>query len=63
MSMGGKHKIWTKELDDKLLDEISKGKNLVQLEIAMDMSHSKICNRIKEMGFDNLCDARRVMSN
>lgn len=58
----GRPKIsWTKEMDDKLLAEISKGRTLLQLTIEMDMCVVKIKDRIKAMGFEGLIDARNVM--
>jgi DNA-binding MurR/RpiR family transcriptional regulator len=59
--MGAKHHVWTKELDDRLLAEIITGKNNMQLSISMKMSTKTITKRLKEMGFDNLTDARKVM--
>jgi hypothetical protein len=61
--MGGKYQKWTKELDNKLLEEIAKGRNIVQLEIVMKMSRFTFMKRLKEMGFKNLVDARNVMSD
>jgi hypothetical protein len=61
--MGLKFHTWTKELDDRLLIEIAKGKNATQLENAMSMSYMSILKRLKEMGFDGLRDARDIMSS
>jgi hypothetical protein len=59
--IGSKRVTWTKELDDRLLSEIQKGKSFVQLELIIGTSHTSICRRLKEMGFDGLKDAREVM--
>jgi len=61
--MGTRHHIWTKALDTKLLDAVADGKTNIQLEIVMNMSYKTIMRRLKQMGFDGLLDARRVMSN
>jgi hypothetical protein len=60
--MGCRHRVWTKELDDELLDGVNKGKNFMQLSNLLKMSTVRILNRLKEMGFDGLLDARKVMS-
>jgi hypothetical protein len=61
--MGCKRYIWTKELDNELLEAITNGKSPIQLEVTMKMSYKTIRRRIKEMGFDGLRDARRVMTS
>jgi hypothetical protein len=58
-----KHPLWTKELDDKLLASVAMGKNYIQLENILQLSHPTIIKRLKEMGFDNLRDARKVMTS
>jgi hypothetical protein len=60
--LGHKNYIWSRELDEKLLSEIAKGKNLIQLTISMGMGKPKINKRLKDMGFDGLVDARNVMT-
>jgi hypothetical protein len=60
--IGTKHPIWTKELNDKLLEEISMKKNYLQLEVSMHMSHTTIREKLMEMGFDGLKDARKVLA-
>ncbi|MDF2800246.1 MAG: hypothetical protein K0S61_149 [Anaerocolumna sp.] len=60
--IGKNHKIWNKELDEKLLKEISSGKNSISLQIAMGVSQYTIGKRLKQMGFDGLRDARQVMN-
>lgn len=61
--MRGKVKTqWTKEKDDLLLNSISDGKNLLQLTIIMNMDQRIIRARLKEMGFEDFRDARRVMT-
>lgn len=59
--VGMKQIPWSKELDDKLLEEIAKGKNFLQLTVVMRMSQPTISIRLKEMGFDGLRDARKVL--
>jgi hypothetical protein len=59
---GHKNCIWCKQLDEKLLSEIAKGKTLLQLTISMGMGKPKINKRLKDMGFDGLVDARNVMT-
>ena len=61
--LGKPHQKWNKELDDKLLEEISAGKNLKDIMISMDMSNYTINKRLKEMSFENFNDARNVMTN
>jgi len=61
MRYGFKHTKWTKELDDKLLSEIQKGCNLRQLTMSLNMGPAKIYERLDEMGFEGLKDARKVM--
>jgi hypothetical protein len=61
--MGCKFPIWNKELDDKLLDEISKGTSYIELTIVMKTSYTSIKKRLKEMGFEGLKDARAVMTS
>jgi hypothetical protein len=58
-----KHPLWNKELDDKLLAAVAMGKNYIQLENILQLSHPTIIKRLKEMGFDNLRDARKVMTS
>jgi hypothetical protein len=58
-----RHSMWAKELDDKLLKEIALGKNSVQLTISMDMCYPAILRRLKQMGFENLRDARKVLTD
>jgi len=61
MNYGFKHTKWNKDLDNKLLKEIEKGANYRQLTIRLNMSQAKITKGLKEMEFEGLIDARRVM--
>ena len=54
---------WDKQLDDKLLKEISEGKKILEISTSLKCSSFAIQQRIKEMGFDGLKDARKVMSD
>jgi hypothetical protein len=58
-----KEYVWTKELDDKLLLAISQYKNCFELAVMFNVSYPTILRRIKEMGFDGLIDARKVMTD
>lgn len=62
-SLGKPYQKWNKELDDKLLSEVSSGKNLKEIEVDMKMSNYTINKRLKEMGFENFNDARKVMTD
>lgn len=62
-SLGKPHQKWNKELDDKLLSEVSSGKNLKEIEVDMRMSNYTINKRLKEMGFESFNDARKVMTD
>lgn len=57
----GRHQVWTKELDDKLLSEITRRRKMIGITVTMKMSEGTIEKRLKEMGFDNLTDARKVL--
>lgn len=59
--IGTKKVIWTKELDNKLLNLISEGKNAISITNEMRIGTDTIRDRIKAMGFEGLIDARRVM--
>ena len=52
---------FSKEMDDKLLNEISNGKTLIELIVSMKICKQIIIRRLKEMGFENFRDARNVM--
>lgn len=60
---GHKNKSWSKDLDMKLKTEIAKGKNMKQLEIIFNVSSRTINDRIKDIGFEGLKDARKAMCN
>lgn len=60
---GRKKFIWTKEMTDKLLEEISKGRTYCQLAIMFKSSQPTIWRKIKDMGFDGLIDARLVLTD
>lgn len=62
-SLGKPYQKWNKELDDKLLSEVSSGKNLKEIEVSLKMSNYTINKRLKEMGFENFNDARKVMTD
>jgi DNA-binding MurR/RpiR family transcriptional regulator len=53
----------SEEFDRKLITQIKTGKKLRSLEIAMGMSITTINKRLREMGYEGLSDARRVLCN
>lgn len=59
--IGGKWPVWTKELDNRLLEEVGAGRSLIAITVSMQMSTATINKRLKVMGFTGLRDARRVL--
>ena len=59
--MGRPNYIWSKESDDRLMEEISDGKNMTQLSISFKINTTSLTNHLKEMGFGGLRDARNVL--
>jgi DNA-binding phage protein len=55
--------IITKEFDEKLLSLVAKGKKASEIGIQCNTSNDTVFRRLKEMGFDGLKDARRIMSS
>lgn len=59
--------VWTKELDNKMLDLISKGWNVSHVEASLNIPYYLILKRLKEMGYKDfskahktLCDPKKV---
>lgn len=61
LKVGQKITKWTPELEKILLEEVEKGAKSVELQVKLQMSAPTIRIKLKEMGFEGLLDARRVM--
>jgi hypothetical protein len=61
--MGFKYQEWTKQLDTKLLENVSAGEDIETLSMRMKMSEGSIYKRLKQMGFIGLKDARKELAS
>lgn len=60
MNSWGKHS-WTEQHDKILIKALKEGCDKIQLENRVQKSYVTILNRLKDMGFEGIRDARRVL--